>query len=459
MTRRWIEAIGTALAAVAMAGCGAGNSMTATQNPSTPVTTIAISPQGEVFGGAQPVTGMTLQLYDAGSSGYGSTATGLFSSPPTTNSGGSFTFPAYTCPHASDQVYLVGTGGDPVAGNSTYGNANANPNLALMVALGTCSSLNAGTHIRMNELTTVAAIWALTPFMSGNTQSYLKIGTSSTNAAGLQLAFAAANEIVNTSNGTFPGTLPAGATLPTSELNTLADILEACIDSKGGTALQSNPCGALFGDAPSGTGYPTDTITAAMNIALNPARNVSALYTLASATASFLPDLSSAPNAWTVAIKYTGGGLNAPATIAADQSGNIWVGSSGSNAVSLFDNQGNTKLGTTGTTLGGKPGGIAIDLSGNAWVTSSDNQVYELNKLTGTLSGTQLSGNGIDAPKGIAFDPLGQIWVANTANGSDSISFFNPTGGTSFIISGSPIASPAGVVINGNANVNCANCH
>ncbi len=457
MKRRWIEATAILVTAgvVALTGC--------TTNSATNENAVAVatSPHGEVYGGQQPVSGMSLQLYAAGSSGYGSAATPLFMTPPTTSASGGFTFPAYSCPMPTvqvpnPQVYLVGTSGDPIAGNT--GGAD-NPNLALMVALGSCSSLNSGTHIHMNELTTVAAAWALAPFMAGSTTSYLNVGTSSTNATGLQLAFEASSEVVNTSTGTFPGTLPSGATLPTATLNTLADVLEACINSKGGTANDgTTTCGTLFGLTPNTAGtFPTDTITAAMNIAQNPAQNVTQLNTVAGNTPAFLPDLGTAPHAWTVAIQYTGGGLNHPTTIAADQSGNIWVGNSGSDAVSFFDNLGNSKLGTAGTTLGGTPAGVAIDLVGNAWVTASNSDVYELSP-SGTVTGTPLSGNGLTLPTGIAIDPSGVIWVVNS--GANSVSAFTSPGG---ILAGSPftgagIASPAGIAINGSANASCANC-
>lgn len=459
---RWIgsAAILASAGMVALAGCATGSSANQT-TPVTPVVVaVATGPHGEAFGGQQPVSGMTLQLYAVGSGGYGSAATPLFSPAVTTNSSGGFSFPSNYCPTpSSTPVYLVGTGGDPVAGNQAAGNANANPNLALMVALGGCNTLNSSTHIHMNELTTVAAVWALTPFMSGSSTSYLNVGAPSTNSAGLQLAFAASSEVVNTSTGTFPGNLPSGATLPTAELYSLADLLEACINSKGGVANDNlTDCGSLFGLTPNtaGTLYPTDTITAAMNIAQNPARNVGLLNNLIGGTPAFEPNLGAPPNAWTVAIDYTGGALNQPTTIAADQSGNIWVGNSGSNAVSLFDNLGNSKLGTTGTMLGGAPGGVAIDLTGNAWVTASNSDVYELNS-SGTIANT-LTGNGLNLPTGIAIDPSGIVWVANS--GANSVSAFTSTGG---IFAGSPftgagIASPAGIAINGSANANCANC-
>jgi streptogramin lyase len=459
MKRGWIELTGTALAAIALAGCGGSSSMTA---PKTPVTATVTVPQGQAMGGQQPVTGMSIQLYAAGGSGYGSAATAVFASPLTTDSNGAFSFPngwASGCPSPTSEVYLVGTSGDPTAGNVAAGNANNNPNLALMVALGQCNSLTPSTHIHMNELTTVAAVWALAPFMGGNTTSYLNIGTSSTNITGLQLAFAAAAQVASTSTGTLPGsTMPAGASLPGSgvEVNSIADVLEACINSKGGTATDMTACGQLFGYAPSGSGYPTDTITAAMNIALNPGRNVSQLYGVATGISAFMPKAQ--PNAFTVAIQYTGGGLNAPTAIATDNAGDVWVANSGSDAVSRFDNLGNSLLSTTGTTLGGTPAGIAIDLSGNAWVTASNNDVYELDKTTGAITGgTPFT--GFDTPTGIAVDPAGYIWVVDS--GDSKVFAFNssntPLSGSPF--SGAGIASPAGIAINGNANANCADCH
>ena len=460
MNSGWRWGVGlTGLAMVALAGCGGGSVGVVKNNPVTPA--VFSGPHGEAYGGQQPVVNMTLTLYAAGSAGYGSAATNVFASEsltaPTTNASGAFSFPAgWHCINGTDQVYLVGTGGEPFAANN---GGQTNLNLGLMVALGTCSNLNSGTHIHMNELTTVAAVWALAPFMTGNTTSYTNVGTSATNAVGLGLAFEAAAQVVSTSAGTVPGTLPAGAVVPTVELNSLADILEGCMNSAGGTENDGSACGTLFKYAPAAGGaYPTDTITAAMNIAQNPAQNVGNLWGIITPSSAFQPALSQAPNAWTVAIEYTGGGLNAPTTIAVDQKGQVWVGNSGSDAVSLFDNLGNSLLSTTGTTLGGTPGGIAIDLTGNAWVTAGNDTLYEL-----STSGAQTqayTGNGLNLPTSIAIDPSSNVWVVNSGGGANSVSAFTSTG---VALSGSPftgagIASPAGIAINGNANANCADC-
>jgi streptogramin lyase len=425
MIRRWLKAMlptGAAIVAVSLSGCGAA----VVQEASKPTTLVAAPLQGTVMGGQQPVAGVTLQLYQAGTTGYGSAATPLGPSA-STNAGGNFNLPSYTCA-AGSQVYLVGTGGHPTS-------LLTNNNLAMMVGLGTCGGTYLSNFINVNELTTVATVWALSPFMKG----IANIGTSSTNAAGLADAFAAINQIVTTSNGTVPGpTLPTGATLPVAEINTLGELLLQCVNSNGGTAGDGSLCGNLFNLAPNaaGTVYPTDTITASMNIAQSPWRNVAAINALRTGTPQFTPvlNVNSPPNDWTIAITYTGGGLNAPTSIAADATGAVWVTNSGNASVTKLDNSGAAISGASGFTAGGfsAPASIAIDTSGNAWIANSGNStITELNS-TGT-TGTVYSGNGLSSPSSIAIDGLGNVWVAN--GGVNAVSAFTGAGGA---LAGSP---------------------
>jgi streptogramin lyase len=262
------------------------------------------------------------------------------------------------------------------------------------------------------------------------------IGTSPTNAAGLANAFAAIDELVNIANGTLPGpALPTGATLPQAKINTLGDILAQCINSSGGAAVggvsDGSNCGNLFALAPNaaGTTYPTDTITAVMNIAQSPGRNVANLNTLRSASPVFQPALNvnSPPSDWTIAITYTGGGLNSPTSIATDAAGAVWVTNRGNSSVTKLDPSGSPDSGSNGFTAGGfnAPSAIAIDLSGNAWVASpGNNSVTRLNSA-GT-SGTVFTGNGLHTPASIAVDGSGTIWVANT--GANTVSAFTNSG-------------------------------
>jgi streptogramin lyase len=423
-------------AALGLAGCAMGGATTSTSN--APATVPAAAARGMVMGGQQPVAGVTLQLYQAGTTGYGLAAIPL---GPTvqTNAGGNFNLPSYSCT-AGSQVYLVGTGGQPITGVT-------NNNLALMAGLGTCGGTYLNNFVDVNELTTVATVWALAPFMTG----IANISSSSTNTTGLANAFAAINELVATANGTTPGPiLPTGATLPATEINTLGDILEQCINSSGGVAGDGSNCGNLFQLAPNaaGTVYPTDTITAAMNIAQNPGRSVAALNKLRSGSPVFQPalDVNSPPNAWTIAITYVGGGLSTPSSIATDAAGAVWVSNQGNSSVTKLDPTGAALSGSSGFTAGGfsAPSAIAIDSSGNAWVANSaNNSVTRLNSAGTT--GSVFTGNGLSTPKSIAIDGSGNIWVAN--NGSNTVSVFTGSGLAISAYSGAGISAPVSIAI------------
>ena len=444
--QHWLESVVLAcvtIAALGISGCGTGVSLR-TGVPAL----LTVSPaHGIVMGGQQPVAGVTLQLYQAGTTGYGSSATKLGSSVQTTP-GGNFDLPGYTCA-AGSQVYLVGMGGQPIAATMSSP-AVTNNNLALMVGLGTCGGTDLSTFIDVNELTTVASVWALAPFMTG----IANVGSSSTNAMGLANAFAAINEVVNTANGTTPGlTLPTGATLPTTEINTLGDILEQCINSGGGTEGDGSGCGNLFKYAPNiaGTVYPTDTITAAMNIAQSPGRNVANLNRLQSTNPVFQPsnDVNVAPNDWTIAITYTGGGLSTPTSVATDAAGAVWVTNSGNSSVTKLNAAGAAVSGSSGFTTGGfsTPAAIAIDLSGNAWVANAgNNTLTELNSAGGS-GGPGSSGNGLSTPASIAIDGSGNIWVANS--GANPVSAFTSSGAalTGSPYSGAGTSAPISVAV------------
>ncbi len=81
-----------------------------------------------------------------------------------------------------------------------------------MAALGPCDSLTPSTTVTINELTTVAAQWALAQFFDSTGHG---IGTSSTNATGLKNAYAGAVNLadVNARNSSVSGN-------PSSFLNT-----------------------------------------------------------------------------------------------------------------------------------------------------------------------------------------------------------------------------------------------
>lgn len=388
--------------------------------------------RGSIHGGQQPVSGASVQLYAAGITGYGSAATPLLSSAVTTDATGSFTIPAgYTCPSSTSQLYIVATGGNPGLAAGTD-----NPALAEMSALGPCSlhdgqyTLDPNSFIFINEATTVASVYALSPFMGGDATH---IGTSSTNAVGLANSFQMVNNLVSTTTGEALSATPAGTgTSPQTTVDTLANILSACVNSDG----TGTPCSGLFVAAtPSGGTAPTDTIKAIYDIARNPANNVSALYGLPNAAPPFQPALTAVPNDWILAITYAVNGLQAGA-LAIDATGNVWFtnyvyGTPAS--VTELSSNGTVLSGANGFSGGGlsKPVGIAIDPSGNAWVSSSNN-VVEFSSTGSVLSGANgYTGGGLTTPNAITVDGQSNVWV--TDSGSQSVIEMN-SGGT--ILSG-----------------------
>src|SRR5260370_8472484 len=102
-----------------------------------------------------------------------------------------------------------------------------------MAGLGACNALTSTTQVNINEVSTVAMAWALSPFMSSGGV----IGTSSGNALGITNAFATLTNLVDLGSGTSPGaTAPANAAIPAAKIYTLADILATCVNSDGTTA-------------------------------------------------------------------------------------------------------------------------------------------------------------------------------------------------------------------------------
>ena len=217
-----------------------------------------------------------------------------------------------------------------------------------------------------DEVTTVATVWALAPFLhSGGA-----MGTSSGNAKGLANAFATVNSLVTLSSGAAPGTsAPSNATIPASKINTIADILSACVEQTNASA-----CSTLFaGATPAGGTAPTNTLDAALDIARNPGPgSAGALFALAGSSSPFQPILAAVPPDWTLAVNFTGGGLNTPGSIALDASGNVWVANY-FNSVTEFSGTGTSFLLTaTGFTGGGlnESYGLAVNTDSSVWVTN-----------------------------------------------------------------------------------------
>lgn len=417
--------------ATLLAGCGTGLS----GSVDSAGVQRAIRVSGIVHGGQQPVTQSTIQLYTVGTTGLKSASSGLIGSTIQTDSGGNFNITgAYSCTGAT-QVYIVATGGNSGSGT--------NSSIALAAALGPCSSLNLGTYIVINEVTTIAAAYALAPFAS----DFAHVGAAGSNPPGLVNAFANAALLANTSVGSAGGaSLPLGVTVPLAEIDTLADIVASCINTVGAT---SGPCTSLF----TATGA-SETFAASLAIAKNPgASAITGLYTLSVPTAPFQPTLtgSSAPNDFTIAIGATGNGsLATPYGIAIDAAGNAWVANETGSAVTELSTSGSLLASPTAAGLVGAQG-IAVDRSGNVWVANTAGNSVVKFTLTGTaVTGTSsFTSGGIAAPSAIALDSNGNAFVGNF-NGNSVTGLTSAgvaLGGSPFTGSSNNITVPTSIAV------------
>jgi len=118
------------LASAAILLCLAGCSLTTRTSPSSSREGSS-GINGSVYGGQQPISGATIQLFAVGTSGDGSSAVPLLTKTVTTDALGSFEITGlYSC-SAATSVYITAIGGDP-------GNGHSNSDIALMTALGPC---------------------------------------------------------------------------------------------------------------------------------------------------------------------------------------------------------------------------------------------------------------------------------------------------------------------------------
>jgi len=431
---------------VLLAGCSASFAPTPEVPGETPLGTLA----GQAYGGQQPLVGAHIYAYQSGTGGYGTASKSLLGATDTggyattydgaayyvtTDANGYFQIgSAVTCT-SKTVVYLFSLSGNPGSG--------ANTAAGLMAVLGTCPAggtlIGAVTssgkaQIYMNEVSTVAAAYALSGFATsataisnaGGTLGNYGIQNAAANAAQMYTTIATSDGSTGNNGSTRAAlaTTPGGnGTVPQAKLDTLANILAACVNSTG---PGSTACSGLFGDiksaGTSGT-TATNTATAAIYIAHNPVANVTALFDLVGSTANpFTPALSVAPHDFTVELSFTGGGLTSAGyvvhPIAFDSSGNAWVVSGGGTVLSEF-----SPLGVPANPGGyaenfDAPDAIAIDTSGNIWVEdeNSNNYIGSVYKISS--SGTKLGtfNTDVDGPKDIEIDGSGNVWVPELNN-------------------------------------------
>lgn len=461
----------------------------------------AAAANGAVYGGQQPISGATVQLWQVGTTGYGTGAATLGNSVTTASDGTFVLTGQYSCANAANGgntlVYITATGGNPGLSAGTNNSA-----VFLMTALGACGNLTPSTFISINELTTVATVYALAPFMGPSGA----IGSYGTSNQGLVNAFATVNNLASTTLGTALQATPNGnGIVPQAKLNTLANILAPCVNS---SSPASAACSNLFSAATAGgSPTPSTVLGAALNIALNPSNNVQALLQLPNASAPFQPSIATA-NDLTIALEFASGGT-APKALALDGTGNVWIanyatgGSSSSvsllsplgvpaanspysgaasvngvtalavdsnNQVWLANHDNNSVAALSATTTNSQttiqtnsgpfgsiglssPSGIAVDAGNNIWVANNGNNSITKMPNAGCANPqcvTSYTGGGLNGPNAIALDSTGLAWITNTTGGS--ITRIDPNGSLANF-TGAGLSNPAAVVVDGSSNV------
>jgi len=324
----------------------------------------------------------------------------------------------------------------PEAGNGTiYIVARApNQSVIMMATLGKIPD----HRITINELTTVASVWAGAQFLDGTELSG--------NTLGLKIAAGNVPNLVDLETGglgsVIQDPLNSSQTTTLAKFNTLGNLLSACF-----TSLK-NACEKLFKLAtpPSGAA-PTDTLTALQNIARHPAHQAQQVFELFKELyplpagelwrpVPHIPHLNFAPSAWTLSLVYAGGGLNSLGGIAIDGEGNLWAddnflvgaqstifASFGGGLSKLAPNGIPLSPMTTGFRGGGIDGpgfGIAISADDKVWATSlAGRNISVFDRKTGAPLSPETGydfGGKLGSMQGIIVTPDGDVWALDNGN-------------------------------------------
>ncbi len=338
----------------------------------------------------------------------------------------------YTCT-AGLPVYAYTLGGNS-------GSQGAGGDGGFMSVLGICpASGNFATqlpYLNINELTTVAAAYALAGFATDPKHIGVLVQTSASSAVqaiettGLTNAFNTAGNLYNvalqqSSSPTTTQTASSIGTIPNTKLNTLADILANCVDS----VYINYACETLLSYTPG----QTDTAGAAIYIAQHPASNVSAIFNLVTANGSpWQPLLTTAPSDWSLTVKYSSTSFSTIKGLAMDNSDNLWVLSNGNGYVTEL-----SPLGVIGTNVqpGGAPGfpkggsGLAWDLSGNLWFDASSygylidfappsTTAYGFSGFKTSLAQVAIDGNGNAYFPSYSSTTKNYVFIGNSSTGT-----------------------------------------
>lgn len=429
--------------------------------------------RGNVHGGNQPVIGATVTLWFAGQNPSFPATKGATT---TTDRNGSFSFVkdtsggthdgttnTYACPTsvASPLVYVLSQGGNN-QNNGVVGQSNS---AAAFIGLyGSCANLTAADFVFLSETTTVATMAAVQQFFDPATETISADGTEQQRFIMLNLpntvkllanpttGTAVSSTVVSASaEGDIAQSVNLTATPETAKINTLANIISACINNATSAAPA---CSTLFSAAVPPPGNvtslnpttpftaATDTLQALFYIFTNPTNsnptNMANLFTLAPAVGD-QPMLLTQPTDWTIGIVYTstsscgttgGNFIDAPFDINIDAQNNVWFANSIEGNLTAISSSGAPLTCVFLDASSRAFGGANIDAANNVWF-GAGTTMYRYNPLTRQV---------------LAF-PVGVVPLGLTADGVGNVYFSaldNPTMGSVYIL---PHAATASSVV------------
>ena len=394
----------TTLLAVGILGCGQSEA--------------AVRIEGQVQAGGGPLANSTVTLWAASAGDPRQLAQAR------TNSDGRFDLSSQETPGADVILYVVAKGGEA----SVNKGSGDNPAITMLSVLGNSPP----STVVINEMTTVASVWTHNQFIDGT--------AIKGHALGLKIAAGNVPSFVNLQTGGWGAAIQdavnSSQTTTMANFATLSSLLAGCT-----TRVRPDACASLFdATTPPGGKAPTDTLGALQSVARNCAHRPERLIALLDAfypvpqgknlrRTPYMPYLNYAPSAWTLPLKFTGGGLSAPGKIMFDVEGNAWTGVNfivGSQAsddlwdgnLSKFAPNGRPlSPETTGFQGGGVEGpgfGTAIGADGNVWVTSTGGKTISLFDKSGKPisppDGYNFGGQ-LGIMQGIIVAPNGDIWT------------------------------------------------
>ena len=375
----------------------------------------ANSINGQVTAAGTPIVGSTVTLWAE------STGTPRQLAQTKTDGNGRF---ALNADGGGAILYVTAKSGKPVSS----GEGGDNPAIAFLTVLGS----EPPSNIAINEMTTIASVWTHAQFLNGdaikgnalglriaagNVPNFVDLKTGGWGTA-IQDALNSGQTQTMANFATLASVV--GGCTKRIKPDACDSVFAATISPTGN--VPTDTMAAMLSVARNAA-YKPGRLFALLD-AFYPVPKGKTLR-----RTPYLPYLSYAPSAWVLPLKFTGGGLSAPGKIMFDAEGNAWTGVNfivGSQASDTLWDGNLSKFApngkplspdTTGFTGGGIEGpgfGTAVDANGRVWVTSTGSKTISLfdkdGKPLSPPDGYNFGGQ-LGVMQGIIVAPNGDVWT------------------------------------------------